>query len=125
MTELRFRQPIFIDDKFRYWHYWGFIDGASIGPDTGTHTIKQAHETSQQFTGLKDKNGKEVWEGDILTFLSTPTHYNLTYEVIFIDGCFRLNGIGSTVGSQSAWRIDKAKIIGNIYENPELVKEKP
>lgn len=71
-----------------------------------------------QFTGLKDKNGKEISEGDII-----KSDYGFTYKVIWSTGSFKLRGTGRTK-STSTWSInhvDSLSIIGNIYENPELL----
>ena len=58
MREIKFRQPILEKDgTLKFWHYWGFFDEKWNGPETHYSTIKSAKERSQQFTGLKDKNG--------------------------------------------------------------------
>lgn len=57
MREIKFRQPVWDNGKITGWHYWGFKDGLYQPP------INQ-HE-SYQFTNLKDRNGTEIYEGDI------------------------------------------------------------
>ena len=68
-----------------------------------------------QYTGLKDKNGKEIYEGDIL--LTNNQTYN--YEVKFEDCSFGVQtkhyGFINLIGC------GELEIIGNIYENPELL----
>ena len=75
-----------------------------------------------QYTGLKDKNGKEIYEGDIL-FESFGERY---YKVVFENGSFRAEFEGD-FEEHSFDLIDVVaqgcKIVGNIYENPELIKE--
>lgn len=74
-----------------------------------------------QYTGLKDKNNKEIYEGDIL-FESFGERY---YKVIFENGSFRAEFKGD-FEEHSFDLIDVAaqgcEIVGNIYENPELLK---
>jgi len=69
-------------------------------------------------TGLKDKNGKEIYEGDILSM--HKGQYNS--QVIYDTDQFVADHIGNG-GSESitTW-IEDCEIIGNIYENPELLK---
>lgn len=80
------------------------------------------HLVWEQSTGLKDKNGKEIYEGDIVTLNGEweEIEHSDCAIIAFEDGCFRVgDGYENEAGSYlSDWRI-----IGNIHENPELVKE--
>ena len=75
-----------------------------------------------QYTGLKDKNEKEIYEGDIL-FESFGEKY---YKVVFENGGFRAEFKGD-FDEHSFDLIDVVaqgcEIVGNIYENPELMEE--
>ena len=75
-----------------------------------------------QYTGLKDKNNKEIYEGDILL----DRNNKKPYKVIFKNGSFRAEFEGD-FEEYSFDLIDVVaqgcEIIGNIYENPELIKE--
>ena len=65
-----------------------------------------------QYTGLKDKNGKEIYEGDIVS-------NNLKEQ-----GIVKWKGIGFDWGddfSKGKGDTDEIEVIGNIYENPELL----
>lgn len=73
-----------------------------------------------EYTGLKDKNNKEIYEGDIL-FESFGKRY---YKVVFENGGFRAEFNGD-FEEYSLDLIDVVaqgcEIVGNIYENPELL----
>ena len=63
----------------------------------------------EQFTGLLDKNGKEIFEGDILSH----RYYSKPVICEFVDGFFIFDDIS---------KYDKSlEVIGNIYQNPELI----
>ena len=66
-----------------------------------------------QYTRLKDKNGKEIYEGDIIN------DQDLIFEIVFQDGCFcKKNEVGVWILYEN-----KFEIIGNIHEKPELLKQ--
>lgn len=72
-------------------------------------------EIIMQFTGLLDKNGKEIYEGDI----TTSEISDEPKEVVFWEGCFCHKWED---GRGHIFNPKKLEIIGNIYENPELLK---
>lgn len=67
-----------------------------------------------QYTGLKDKNGIEIYEGDIVEWRNK--HW---YKVYFENGCYKADGY-----ELESYAKEEIKIIGNIYENPELLEQK-
>ena len=74
-----------------------------------------------QFTKLKDKNGKEIYEGDILYFEPFETHSN-DRIVEYIDGAYHGRLIRNGYSKLLAECIYETKVIGNIWENPELLE---
>ena len=68
-----------------------------------------------QFTGLYDKNGTEIYEGDLMSHPDFTKNAFLPIEIK--DGY-------TTIAGWDCLRTDisKGKVIGNIYENPELLK---
>ena len=105
------------------WHYGSLLqicDDFSITTNT-EDTFEMCnvfHETIGQFTSLYDKNRKEIYEGDILDF------NGLNIEVRFVRGVFALLRNGDLDQELCGdCRTDLfAKIVGNIHDNPELMK---
>ena len=85
-----------------------------------------------QYTGLNDKNGKEIYEGDIIR-VNDYRDGDRTYEVIFEKGCYwgnciytpRITTPQKTLLCDLDFFVHQSQeIIGNIYENPELIGDK-
>jgi uncharacterized phage protein (TIGR01671 family) len=81
--------------------------------DGGTSKSALKNVEVMQFTGLLDKNGKEIYEGDIVQVFyneKPQTDENKAYTVVIEDIRKGFLGVGEGHG----------EVIGNIYENPEL-----
>lgn len=77
----------------------------------------------EQYTGLKDKNGKEIYEGDIIKYKIYPDS-NIEYidKVFFREesGAFMT---GDKYNIRTLDLTDSLEAIGNIHENPELLEQ--
>lgn len=102
-----------------------YVDERTLVPSTA-----QVHEdTIGQFTGLKDKNRVEIYEGDILTFKRavgnwTGKYMTTTHEIIFNEEVFAfvMKYGSSYIKLRNHWGYEY-EVIGNIYLNKELLNE--
>jgi len=112
---LKFR--VFKDGVF---HYWGFIDdsdGMVFASPPLSGQISDIQKISEQFTGLLDCNKTPIYEGDVLSFvpMNHPKYENpfKPFEVFWDE----------KAAGFSPWAPrDRAEVIGNIHENPELLE---
>ncbi|MBE3145100.1 MAG: hypothetical protein IMZ61_14455 [Planctomycetes bacterium] len=80
------------------------------------------HQHKDQFTGLHDKNGKEIWEGDVVTG-TVHEYFDGKYIINFDEGVFSVRVSDEYNPCLYEGIPEKQlKVIGNIYENPELLK---
>ena len=103
---------------------WGeAVDHFGTAHEDGTFTLHGNDELCvySQFTGLTDKNGKEIYEGDILHMNSGTRN---PYVVVWAEA-FTGWGLKGNVGELVTWLVEyigDLEVIGNIYEKPELLK---
>lgn len=133
MRELKFRIGGKSSGGFRYLDKGELInlyrlipwDGSLVAKDYGRNIIvpKEAY-VIEQYTGLKDKNGKEIYEGDVvLDYYDGEDAFIVEWDKDIAS--FRLTGTDH-IASVSFDNFDPdidLEVIGNIHENPELLEE--
>lgn len=88
----------------------------------GVHWITLKFDSLVQFTGLHDKNGKEIYEGDIIQIAYDQTCIG---QVVYEDGRFTATEfVNSSYLGQDDVESMGIEVIGNIHENPELLEDK-
>lgn len=125
--EIKFRGWCERDIEWRHGFYItdGKVHEINTLLDCGTFYASQInHESLGQYTGLKDKSGAEIYEGDIVEqevgFDDAPL--NKEIDNVIFDGCkFKTNSFELNLVSFGSFLIHY-KVIGNIYENPELLE---
>ena len=118
--------------KFRAWdktlnkiHCWSAIENHF----TLEELLDDNFFEAMQYTGLKDKNDIEIYEGDII-LVNVFMSKHVTGLVAFDRGSFcvtgNFEGWGYDCNTTNFWEMstngNEYKVIGNIYENPELAK---
>ena len=139
MKTIKFRGRCAFSGVWRYGFYY-VSKGNHIIIDENDRESIVLEKTVGQFTGLHDKNGKEIYEGDIILFQTFSNWDDESMKrhkatVIFKEGCFMweilkfgkksvtyyANAKEPLRNTNSIWGLE---VIGNIHENKELLNEK-
>lgn len=115
MRKFEFRVWDILSKKMRTWGDIFFLPAWEIFPGTPEQRCFEI----MQCTEMKDRNEKEIYEGDIVSIASsTPGATEIIGEVVFNDGSFLVdNGYTSVLLFQEGSTIE---ILGNIYENSDF-----
>ncbi len=81
-------------------------------------------EEPQEFIGLLDRQGKEIWEGDIIKYQTKYGGNSIYFEVVFARGSFLQTKPASSYFPDIWYDWDECEVIGDIYSNPELLEVK-
>jgi len=112
-------KDVIITDSFADWNMPRYMQATEIIP-----------ETLGQYTGIKDKNDKEIYEGDIVSFEDAECDAEGYHDNVFLNrGVVSYDEVSmcyffsnrQTVDMEDLYIPTDAEIIGNIYENPELL----
>ena len=122
MREIKFRAKSIENDNWVYGYYVGEVDmfPPSIITEDGK-SIPVIKETIGQYTGFDDKNGQEIYEDDIIRYSYSALHKygcNIITEVRYLEN----TGFYPFVMQYGRVDIEKLEIIGNKYDNPELLE---
>lgn len=129
MREIKFRGKIVDNGKWIY-GYLRFIyidtDKASIYDPISVSNYDVLLETVGQYTGLKDKNKKEIYEGDIVELTWADKKTSIQYIVKYVEDCayYMLECVTDEyeLDALCGYSQEQFEVIGNIYDNPEMLE---
>jgi len=116
--------------KFRirlggHWFYWGFINGSFVGLPMSTEeqlTMQELQNRSEQYVGFKDKNGVEIYKGDIVEWTDQKGEI-MRSEVVWERYMWNVMGFynaSQDTPGDAFSEYCSFCVIGNIHENQDL-----
>ena len=137
MRQIKFRAQDIASNKWLYGDLRHHKDDVCIFEQGGTKGEQVKRDTIGQFVGLKDKNGKEIYEGDIVECVSWNEYFSKDGKPMepfrrkmFVDyrkGGFKMVEPMPEPMKDNEWDIicnGDIVIIGNIYDDPQLIDMK-
>ena len=133
MREYKFRAKI-KNPHADEWVYGYLVSECYINEKNKLGYTPIRKETVGQYTGLHDKNGKEIYEGDIIEFsydmfVGNFDTFAVKGKIVFEEGAFYVKVFENEriTGEETyllySINLDDIEVIGNIYENRELLNE--
>lgn len=108
----------------RHTHHFIIPLGADLSLGTPVEKIQVEVDQSTicQCTGLKDKNGRVIWENDIVEYRDCTTErYVVAYEND--KACFEYQQYGCSIMNFDEMSSVEVEVVGNVFDNPELLEE--